>query len=95
MEEIYDETISDSEIDDILGIENDPVEGDVAEDEVDQPEDGDNPDKSEAAKVIKSPSIYEIIENNPCMNKAEKDKAFQRFNTQVGDAFLRGKNTNV
>ena len=43
-----------------------------------------------AAKVIKSPSIYEIIENNPYMNKAEKDKAFQRFNTQVGDAFLRG-----
>ena len=52
MEEIYDETISDSEIDDILGIENDPVEGDVAEDEVDQPEDGDNPDKSEAAKEV-------------------------------------------
>ena len=52
MEEIYDETISDSEIDDILGIENDPVKGDVAEDEVDQPEDGDNPDKSEAAKEV-------------------------------------------
>ena len=33
MEEIYDETISDSEIDDILGIENDPVEGDVTEEE--------------------------------------------------------------
>lgn len=48
-----------------------------------------------AAQAMKGPSIYEIIENNSCMNKSEKDKAFQRFNTQVGEAFIRAKSTRI
>ena len=54
MEEIYDETISDSEIDDILGIENDPVEGDVATESIDAAVRGVGSIKYKGSPTIKS-----------------------------------------
>ena len=48
-----------------------------------------------ASQAMKAPSIYELIENNPCMNKAEKDNASQKFDTQVGEAFIRAKSTRI
>ena len=48
-----------------------------------------------AAKVISSPSIFELIEKNTCMDRKEKDKVAKEYSTQVGYASVRGKGTRI
>lgn len=48
-----------------------------------------------ASKVITSPNIFEIIEKNTCMDHKEKERVAKTFSTQVGEAYLRGKSTQL
>ena len=48
-----------------------------------------------AAKVISTPTIFDIIEKNNYMSEKDKERVLNNFSTQVGEPFLRGKSRPI